>query len=97
MATLSFSEKNGVWVAQTTVNKDYALHIERESSVRGGFYMKQCSVSSGNYAECQLPDIIATTEWKTIDWTFAHGYYPMKLEFESKVPISKAEINEIAE
>lgn len=91
--TLQFTEQKGKWVAQATVNGDYALHIERDGT--GLFYMKQLSASDGNYAQCKIPLDTQYGRWLTLDEVFAHGYYPMKLEFISFSKVTKAELNEV--
>lgn len=93
MAALEFTHKDGKWVANTTVNSDYALHVER--SEEGLFLMNQRSVNDGNYANCEIPYIIQAGRWKVMDKVFVHGYYPMHLEIISYSEVTKAEINEV--
>lgn len=95
MATLDFVNQNGLYVATTTVNKDYALHLERGEP--GLIQIKQRSTTDGNYALCNIPEEVKNSYWTTLDWVFSHGYYPMQLQFVSSVPITKAELNEVAE
>lgn len=95
MAIIKFTEQEGLYTATVVVNKDYALHIEREGI--GTFAIKQRSTSEGNYGECIIPSAVQAGYWKTLDWVFSHGYYPMNVQFISSVPITKAELNEVTE
>ena len=90
---LEFTKKDGKWVANAVVNGDYALHVERSGP--GFFYVKQLSASEGNYAQCKIPSDMQYGYWLTLDEVFAHGYYPMKLEFISFSEVTKAELNEV--
>ena len=92
MAALNFKQTGEFYVAEATVNRDYALHLERGE--KGLLLMEQCSISSGEYAECDLPQSIRNGLWLNLDYFFSHGYYPMKIRFKSSKPIYKAEINE---
>lgn len=92
--TLEFSKnKDGNFVAQATVNGDYALHVER--SKIGSFRIKQKSVSDGEYANCNIPKDIEHGQWVVLDQFFSHGYYPMNVEFISSSEVTKAELNEV--
>lgn len=95
MATLEFTNQNGLYIAAATVNNDYALHIERANP--GQIQIRQRSTTDGNYALCNIPEEVKSSYWTTLDWVFSHGYYPMQLQFVSSVPISKAELNEVTE
>lgn len=90
---LEFTKKDGKWVANAVVNGDYALHIERAEP--GVFNIKQLSASEGNYAPCKIPPDMQYGRWMILDEVFAHGYYPMKLEFVSFSEVTKAELNEV--
>lgn len=95
MATLEFNKQGGSYIASITVNNDYALHLERAKP--GTLSVKQRSTSEGNYGQCAIPEEVQSSYWTTLDWVFSHGYYPMNLQFISSVPITKAELNEVAE
>lgn len=92
MAALNFTKEGEFYIAETTVNNDYALHIERRSE--GFFYMEQSSISDGEYAGCNLPTDVSNGFWVNGDYFFSHGYYPMKVRFKSLSEVKKAEINE---
>ena len=93
MAALNFTKQGEFYIAETTVNNDYALHIERRSE--GFFYMEQnSSIADGKYAGCNLPTDVNNGFWVNGDYFFSHGYYPMKVRFKSLSEVVKAEINE---
>ena len=48
---LNFTKQNEWYVAEATVNNDYALHIERRTE--GFFHMEQSSVDGGKLASCK--------------------------------------------
>lgn len=91
---LTFNKVGDLYIAEATVNKDYALHIEK-SDIKGFFTMEQRSTADGKYASCEIPLSIQDGYWTTLDYVFSHGFYPMAVRFKSNVPITKAEINEI--
>lgn len=90
---LNFTKQNEWYVAEATVNNDYALHIERRTE--GFFYMEQSSVNGGKYASCNLPTEVSNGFWANFDNCIGHGYYPMNVKFKSKSEVINAEINEI--
>lgn len=93
---LTFNKVGDLYIAEATVSKDYALHVEKDD-MSGYFSVKQRSTSEGNYGQCVIPSVVQGGFWKTLDWVFAHGFYPMSLQFVSSVPITKAELNEVTE
>lgn len=94
MAKLEFTKQGDLYVAEVTVNNDYNVHIERE---KGGFlYLEQRSTQEGRFASCGLPSGVSNGYWSTLDYTFAHGFYPMTVRFKSTSPITMAEIQEIS-
>ena len=94
MATLEFTQQGDLYVAEVTVNNDYNIHIERE---KGGFlYLEQRSTSTGRFASCGLPSGISNGYWSTLDYTFAHGFYPMTVRIKSTSRVTMAEIQEIS-
>lgn len=92
---LTFNKVGKSYVAEATVNKDYALHLERGNP--GTLSIKQRSTAEGDYGQCAIPEEVQSSYWTTLDWVFSHGFYPMHLKFVSSVPIKKAELNEVAE
>ena len=93
---LTFNKVGDLYVAEATVSKDYALHVEKDD-MSGYFSVKQRSTAEGNYGQCVIPSVVQAGYWKTLDWVFSHGYYPMHVQFISSVPITKAELNEVTE
>lgn len=91
--TLKFNQQGKVWVCETVVNADYALHIERVSP--GKFNIYQRSTDSGQYALCVIPRFLYSTG-QVIDWTFGHGYYPMHIRIESETEVTSATLSEVA-
>ena len=88
--TLSFTQQGRVWIAEATVNADYNLHIERESS--GSFSMEQKGVEQGEYVECRgVPDFSFK---KNIDHDFQHGVYPKYIRIESGSEVTIATLTE---
>lgn len=94
MAKLEFTKQGDSYIAETIVNNDYNIHIEREKG--GFFYLEQRSTSEGKFAPCNLPSGISNGYWSTLDYTFAHGFYPMNVRFKSTSPVTMAEIQEIS-
>lgn len=93
MATLTFNLKNGIYVAETTVNADYNLHIERVGG--GRFNIYQRGAATGEYVSCVgLPTQLVYSAPKVIDWDFSHGVYPKYLRIESETQVTSAEITE---
>lgn len=92
---LTFNKVGDLYVAEATVSKDYALHLERTKP--GTLSVKQRSTSEGNYGQCAIPEEVQSSYWTTLDWVFSHGYYPMHVQFVSSAPLTKAELNEVTE
>jgi hypothetical protein len=93
MATLNFIQEGEWYVAETTVNNDYSLHVEREKE--GFFYMEQKAAGT-QFASCEIPMAVMNGFWTCQDRVFAHGYYPLTVRFKSKTPVTLAELNEIS-
>lgn len=92
MSSLQFSQKGNMFVAEATVSKPYALHLEREGS--GKFMIYQRSVDSGQFVPCSpLPQHLVYGG-QFIDWTFDHGHYPMHVRFESGSAVTTATLTE---
>lgn len=91
MATLNFTKEGDKYVAEATVNGDYALHVERKDD--GYFVISQRSTATGQYKDC----LGESSAGLVIDHAFGHGVYPsggMHLRFESASEVTMAEINE---
>lgn len=101
MATteLTFNEQvddNGkiCYVAETTVNSDYGLHMERKR--KGVFRIMQRFTDSGEYAESRVPYILTDTE-EVIDVFISHGIYPMHLRIISYPEVTSGVIKEVTQ
>lgn len=94
MATLDFTKQGDWYVAETTVNNDYSLHVEKE--FEGFFYMEQ-KAAGEQFANCDIPLPVMNGYWNVLDRVFGHGYYPMNVRFKSAVPVKFAELNEVSE
>ena len=81
LRNLNFTLQGDRYVAEETVNADYALHLERKAG--GGFYILQRSSDDGMYNPGQF-----------IDWCFGHGVYPMHIRIESMTEVTKGTIRE---
>ena len=53
LRNLNFTLQGDRYVAEETVNADYALHLERKAG--GGFYILQRSSDDGMFVSCPLP------------------------------------------
>lgn len=89
---LSFTQQDGKWVAEATVNNDYNLHIERSGG--GYFNIYQSSVSGGSMVLCPIPAPVQSPG-TVLDWTFSHGYYPMNVRFVSDTKVTSGQLNEV--
>ena len=89
---LSFTKQGNVYVAEATVNSDYALHIERKGRI-ARFTIEQRHADSGMWAACGIPSSINYTG-QVIDWSFGHGVYPCHVRFTSEAEITTAVLTE---
>lgn len=97
--TLTFSKTtdidgNPVWMAETTVNNDYNLHLERKG--RGKFAISQRGTATGLYMPCRLPQELYEPG-QVIDWAFGHGVYPdggLHIRIESWKEVSSCTLSE---
>ena len=78
LRNLNFTLQGDRYVAEETVNADYALH---RSSDDGMFV--SCPLPAGLYNPGQF-----------IDWCFGHGVYPMHIRIESMTEVTKGTIRE---
>lgn len=92
MADLVFSKRGNSYVAQTTVNNDYNLHLERESD--GPLYMNQKNGGATNYAACMLPELYNKHAGKAVDIDISHGVYPKDIEIISPVKVTSGKVTE---
>lgn len=90
---LDFKLQDGKYVAYATALDVYNLHIER--SAGGGFQIFQSGYKYGEYAECDLSGIPVTGS--VIDWTFNHGYYPMRLKFVSDTEVISGYLSSVVQ
>ena len=87
---LQFTQNGNFWVAETTVNADYNLHIER--SVPGSFKIYQRGTADGEYVDCRgVPDY---SFQRDIDHDFRHLVYPKHLRIESGSEVTSATLTE---
>lgn len=85
LRNLNFTLQGDRYVAEETVNADYALHLERKAG--GGFYILQRSSDDGMFVSCPLPAGLYNPG-QFIDWCFGHGVYPMHIRIESMTEVS---------
>lgn len=86
LRNLNFTLQGDRYVAEETVNADYALHLERKAG--GGFYILQRSSDDGMFVSCPLPAGLYNPG-QFIDWCFGHGVYPMHIRIESMTEVTK--------
>lgn len=80
-------------MAETTVNADYNLHIERVGG--GRFNIYQRGAATGEYVACSgLPTQLVYSAPKVIDWDLSHGVYPKYLRIESETQVTTATLTE---
>lgn len=91
LRNLNFTLQGDRYVAEETVNADYALHLERKEG--GGFYISQRSSDEGTFVPCILPNTLYNPG-QFIDWCFGHGVYPMHIRIESMAEVTKGTIRE---
>lgn len=65
LRNLNFTLQGDRYVAEETVNADYALHLERKEG--GGFYISQRSSDEGTFVPCILPNTLYNPG-QFIDW-----------------------------
>ena len=85
MTTLTFNKQKDhadrdYWIAETTVNADYGIHIERKE--KGKFRVRQRFTDSGEYAESNAPYSLTDVR-DVIEVFMQHGIYPMHLQIIS--------------
>lgn len=85
LRNLNFTLQGDRYVAEETVNADYALHLERKAG--GGFYILQRSSDDGMFVSCPLPAGLYNPG-QFIDWCFGHGVYPMHIRIESMTEVT---------
>lgn len=96
MATLTFNQQDGKYIAEATVNADYNLHIERVAGGRLNIYQR--GAATGEYVDCVgLPTQLVYSAPKVIDWDFSHGVYPKYLRIESDTEVTTATLTEAAQ
>lgn len=98
MATtdLAFSrqkDRNGkdIWVAETTVNGDYGIHVERRE--RGTFRVMQRFTDGGEYAVSNAPYSLTDVR-RVIEVFMQHGIYPLHIRLVSYTEVTSAAIRE---
>ncbi|WP_418818066.1 hypothetical protein [Paraprevotella clara] len=91
LRNLNFTLQGDRYVAEETVNADYALHLERKAG--GGFYILQRSSDDGMFVSCPLPAGLYNPG-QFIDYCFGHGVYPMHIRIESMTEVTKGTIRE---
>ena len=98
MATLSLAfnkqkDETGkdCWIAETTVNGNYGIHVERTGP--GAFRVMQRFTDSGEYAVSNAPYSL-TSARKVIEAFMEHGIYPLHVRFVSYVEVTSAAIKE---
>ena len=89
---LQFTQNGNQWIAETTVNAPYNLHIERKGA--GKFMIYQRGTDSGQYAPCVIGSYLAQNQGQVIDWSFDHTIYPMHVRFESGSEVTSATLTE---
>ena len=70
LRNLNFTLQGDRYVAEETVNADYALHLERKEG--GGFYISQRSSDEGTFVPCDPAEHVVQSR-TFIDWCFGHG------------------------
>ena len=82
MAALTFTQSGDAYIAETSVNADFNIHIEREAS--GGLSIEMSHLQNGEYTP--IPDI---KQWGAFDQSFYDVVYPIYLRIISRTaPIS---------
>lgn len=71
LRNLNFTLQGDRYVAEETVNADYALHLERKAG--GGFYILQRSSDDGMFVSCPLPAGLYNPG-QFIDWCSAMAF-----------------------
>lgn len=96
MAALEFTKQGENYIAETTVNGDYSLHLERTGD--GKFMIYQKSTADGQYVSCTgIPENMVYYAGKVIDYSFSHGVYPKYIRIESGSEVTKGELTEEAQ
>lgn len=96
MAALVFTKQGEKYIAETKVNADYSLHLERTGD--GNFMIYQKSTADGQYVSCTgIPTSMVNHAGKVIDYSFSHGVYPKYIRIESGSEVTKGELTEEAQ
>lgn len=90
---LQFTQNGKDWIAETTVNAPYHLHLERKEG-SSKFMIYQRGTDSGQYANCVIGPYLAQNQGQVIDWSFDHTIYPMHVRFESGSEVTSATLTE---
>ena len=91
MAAISFSKVGNEYVAEFSVNGNFALHIER--NVAGYVKVEQSSVQGGGYAPV-MDFPMATRNHKVVDVTFTGEVFPMYLKVTCETQPTSAVVTE---
>lgn len=89
---LQFTQNGNQWIAETTVNAPYNLHIERKGT--GKFMIYQRGTDSGQYAQCSIGPDMAYNQGQVIDHDFKHEVYPKYIRIESGSEVTTATLTE---
>lgn len=89
--TLSFNKNGNKYVAETTVNADYNLHIETEGKMSVSIFQR--GSDQGKYRRCYVEH-----KWdEVLDADFRHAVYPKYIRIEVDKEVTKATVREAEE